>query len=176
MNISTASGLQTIKVSIHGKNQRWVDTKILNRKLDIVNVYNPNNVIQEVEWDRIIGSIGKNELLIEDCNAHNQMWTTRRSPNATGRFLVNAIIRNFMWLATPQNMVTFMDSSRNYNTSTLDLVFATSAMRDRASLGPAEDLGQWFPTLLAPCPTFLSHISSCPPPVNQLGDISFEKA
>ena len=48
-----------------------------NRKLDIINVYNPNNVIQEVEWDRILGSIGENGLLIGDFNAHHQMWTTR---------------------------------------------------------------------------------------------------
>ena len=31
--------------------------------------------------------------------------------------------------------------------------------------GPPHRL-QWFPTISVPCPTFLSHISSCPPSIN----------
>ena len=111
------------------------------RNVDILNIYNPNKVISKEEWDFVLSQLGESGVVIGDFNCHHPSWTSRRPACATGRSLVESSNSNFLKLITQRDTVTFLNSSRNYAPSTLDLVFTTNDLCNRFKFEVPEDLG-----------------------------------
>ena len=113
----------------------------LGSSIDILNIYNPNNIISLQEYEHYFSQLGGRSVIVGDFNAHNPMWDTNSSPNAAGNNLVDSLI-NFpeFCLLTPQNLPTYYHVPTRKH-STLDLCFVTSNLLSNSEVSLEADLG-----------------------------------
>ena len=119
-----------------------------NYKIDIVNVYNPNENISQDEFNHYFSQLNETYLICGDFNAHHEMWDDRTPSNSSGRNLVNAVIEVNCSLLTPKNLPTHYHLQTN-SFSTLDLVFLSTNLFNISEISLEDDLdSDHYPVLI----------------------------
>jgi len=110
-------------------------------KIDIVNIYNPNQIVTEVEFRHYMSQLDDKAIMIGDFNAHHTLWEpTIERACGTGRNLVNSLLQYPLQILTYQSMPTYLNYATG-NTSTIDLCFTTSNLFPLSSIELGEDCG-----------------------------------
>ena len=128
--ILVRSDLNSLRFDITPYNQgkleiQGVNIFILRQKYNIINIYNPNEVVSKEEYSHYINQLGNNFIMCGDFNARHPLWDTRRPPNTSGLNLAEAIVDFDCVLLTRQNLPTYFHAQTNAF-STLDLAFVPS--------------------------------------------------
>ena len=110
-------------------------------KIDIINIYNPNNRVSLQQWNMIFRQSKNTTMVTGDFNCHHWRWDTRRPPCATGRALSDAVDENHIELVTPTDLVTYIGSASGYTESTLDLMWVSSNIRAAVRFRETKDMG-----------------------------------
>jgi uncharacterized protein (DUF608 family) len=80
-----------------------VRLKIQNNHIDIINLYNPNKIVTQPEFQFYLAQMGPRAIFLGDFNAHSPIWDSRvRNSCTTARNLINALIVYPLQLVTPQ--------------------------------------------------------------------------
>lgn len=114
----------------------------MKKKLDILNVYNPNSLITINEYIHYFSQLNENALIVGDFNAHHQMWDSRSKENPSGRNLVTSLLDfpHLGLLSTPgANLPTYYHIPNN-KYSTLDLCFVNCNMIENSTVELGKDL------------------------------------
>lgn len=110
------------------------------RKINIMNLYNPNQDITFEELEYYRKQIIPNFITVGDFNGHSPMWDKRGRSNATGKaielFLSSSNLRILNDILQP----TYLDFKYS-TTSCLDLCISTQGLSKRCSLEIGKDLG-----------------------------------
>ena len=111
-----------------------------NYKIDLLNIYNPNENIAYEEFTHYFSQLNQTYLICGDFNAHHDLWDDRSPSNLSGRNLVNAAIEENCSLLTPKNLPTHYHLQTN-SFSTLDLVFISPNLYNISEVSLEDDLG-----------------------------------
>ena len=120
-----------------------------NDKIDILNLYNPNENISKEEFRFYFEQLGSSHIVSGDFNGHHSLWDDRQMANPTGRNLAD-ILAEFdnLSLLTPKNFPTYYNIQNN-SYSTLDLTIVSANLCNISSVSIGKDLGSdHFPVIL----------------------------
>ena len=120
-----------------------------NNKIDILNLYNPNENISKDEFKYYFNQLNSSHIITGDFNGHHSLWDDRQSANPTGRNLAD-ILPEFdnTSLLTPKNFPTYYNMQNN-SYSTLDLTFVSANLFNISDISIGEDLGSdHYPVIL----------------------------
>ncbi|KAF2350739.1 Endonuclease/exonuclease/phosphatase [Trinorchestia longiramus] len=106
--------------------------------IDIINVYNPNQLFSLSELRHYLLQLNHTILFLGDFNAHSPLWDERSQTNPAGRAL-EGILDTFP-VGIINDSPTFIDR-RVRTTSTLDLFFATHNLVRTSEVRTGPDLG-----------------------------------
>ena len=116
-------------------------TVFANKRIDIINIYNPSKSITKDEFIFYFKQIYHNGVVVGDFNGHHKMWDSRSTPNKTGHSLVDCLVElNNFELLTPLNFPTYLNVHNNL-TSTLDLLFVSPSLCSGAQISLERPLG-----------------------------------
>jgi hypothetical protein len=123
--------LEVQAVTVHGG----------GRKLDILNLYNPNKLISVAEFKHYFSQLGRHCIVVGDFNAHNNIWDTRSNENSTGDNLADVLLNDpNLCLLTPTDLPTYYHiPTRKF--STLDLCLVSVDLYPQSNVVLGEDLG-----------------------------------
>ena len=109
--------------------------------MDIMNIYNPNLNVSDMEFTFYFEQLSANKLILGDFNAHHPLWDTRHPENPTGNHLVQSLLHNpDLSVITPVNLNTYFHSAlRQF--STLDLCIVSCNLVPQSSVQLGQDLG-----------------------------------
>ena len=112
-----------------------------DKKLDILNIYNPNVNVSVGEFEHYFGQLCQDKVIVGDFNAHNNMWDTNSIENSSGDSLCQVLLNDpNLCLLTPTNFPTyFHTATRKF--STLDLCFVSSSLMSSSNVFLGEDMG-----------------------------------
>ena len=104
------------------------------RKIDILNVYNPNKDVKKSEFTHYFSQFKNQVIILGDFNAHHSWWGNVTKNNQSGMNLCDAIY-NFpdLTLLTPKGLPTYYHA-QTQKSSTLDLCFASSCLKGITSV------------------------------------------
>ena len=112
-----------------------------NKKIDIVNLYNPNKNVSPEEFRFYFNQLSKNKIILGDFNAHHNLWDSKSPENQTGKSLAQVMFEDpDLCLLKPRNFPTYFHvPSRKF--STLDLCIVSSEIFQQSKISLADDLG-----------------------------------
>ena len=104
-----------------------ITIELVSLKLDILNLYNPNQNVKKDTFKHYFGQLSSNFIIVGDFNAHHSLWSNSNSQNnSSGKVLTEILLENHnLCLATPNGLPTYMHASTGA-TSTLDLHFTSA--------------------------------------------------
>ena len=118
-------------------------------KIDILNLYNPNENISKDEFRFYFNQLGPSHIITGDFNGHHNLWDDRQQANPTGRNLAD-ILSEFenISILTPKNFPTYYNVQNN-SYSTLDLTLVSANLYNVSDISIGEDLGSdHYPVIL----------------------------
>ena len=120
-----------------------IQIKLSNGVIDILNIYNPRQILSKNEFNFYLDQLGPQYLIVGDFNAHHSLWEPSKNsiPNHCGR-IVHEILDedNRITLATPPDLHTYTDT-RTGEQSTIDLCFCNPQLFPLISMRTMADLG-----------------------------------
>lgn len=126
----------------HGKLEIQAVTIYGNgNKLNIMNIYNPNEIISFAEYDHYFGQLDEMKIIVGDFNAHHNLWDTQSTENSSGHNLADILFNEpGLCLLTPVNFPTYYNVP-NRKFSTLDLSIISVDLYNSANIKIGKDLG-----------------------------------
>ena len=118
------------------------------KKIDIMNIYNPNEVVKKAEFIHYFHQLENQSVITGDFNAHHSWWGDVPKNDHTGSNLFDSIY-SFpdLTLLTPWGLKTYLHT-QTMKSSTLDLCFLSGDLKDSASLDISEcDMGSDHETI-----------------------------
>jgi hypothetical protein len=115
--------------------------KLLGSTLDILNIYNPNQVVSVAEWRHYLQQMSNEAIIVGDFNAHHPLWTHRVNRGCpTARNLISALLQYPLQLGTPYSMPTHLDLHTG-RTSTIDLAYISPQLYPTTTVQLGPDWG-----------------------------------
>ena len=109
--------------------------------MSILNIYNPNQIIDTNEYTHYFEQMGTIKIVAGDFNSHNKWWGGPEDENnKAGKQLEDAILGEDLALLTPKGMKTYTDP-RTGKQCTLDLIFVSPNIKGISSIKLEDDLG-----------------------------------
>jgi len=119
-----------------------------NANIDILNLYNPNKTVSQLEFEYYFDQLSRRKIIVGDLNSHSKLWDINSEENTTGNNLVSALT-NYpdICLLTPLNLPTYYHiPTRKF--STLDLCFVSPDLYPSSHIELTEDMGSDHTPLL----------------------------
>ena len=119
-----------------------VTIKLINRNLDIINVYNPSPQTTYEMFEKCFKQVDTHYyIVIGDFNSHHDLWSMPNTvSNASGNALVKLLEqRRNLCLASPKGLATYLH--HNGTKSAIDLCFCSSMLLPEISVQTGPCLG-----------------------------------
>ena len=110
-------------------------------EITLINLYNPNEDISELEFQHYIQQIGNKFIIVGDFNAHTPILDSKcKRRNKTGKVLENIIEQERVCLINPINFYTYIDF-RTGKLSCLDLCLTSANLISKTRIEHSKDIG-----------------------------------
>ena len=112
-----------------------------SQEIVLLNLYNPNEDIHELEFQHYVDQIGNKYVIVGDFNAHTPLLDTKcNRSNKMGKALERIIEQDMVCIINPLNFYTYLDF-RNGKLSCLDLCLTSANLAAYAKMEKSKDVG-----------------------------------